>query len=236
MMMPQPMMWPQQIMPQTMPQMMQQPFHQQVQQQQQQQQQPFQQQMLQQPQQQLQPPQPDNEPEASSSESEELGDCGAAQYQKNDEASITRSAKMIGKLPKIRVLQLVEAAYRAFDSTLTASITIESALRLIFLFSRVRPNTPCVHLRVKTYKKMMDKFSQANKRLKSRMDMGMLFDSLLDDVGMLNESLIAQKAAEANFEQVWLDDCLKKKAEGWTWVAASAANVDVELYRKWPRA
>jgi hypothetical protein len=144
MMMPQPMMWPQQIMPQTMPQMMRQ-------------QQPFQQQMLQQPQQQLQPPQPDNEPEASSSESEERGDSAAAQYQKNDEASITRSATMIGKLPKIRVLQLAEASNRALDSTLTASITIESALRLIYLFSRVRPNTPCVHLRVKTYKKMMDK-------------------------------------------------------------------------------
>ena len=185
---------PMMMHPMMMPQMMQQPMMQQWQ-----------------PPQPPQPPQPDDGSEASSSESEETDNC-VKRYQKNDEASITRSAQLIGKLPKIRVMQLVEASNRALDSTLTAHITVESCLRLIYLFSRVRPNTPCSHLRVKTYKKMMEKFSNANKRLKSRIDFGKLLDSLHDDVGLLSEGSIAQIAEEAEFQQEWLDDCFSKKS------------------------
>jgi hypothetical protein len=58
---------------------------------------------------------------------------------------------------------------------------------------------------------MMDKFKSANERLKTRVDTARLFDSLLDDIGCLNETAIAQKAAEAHFEQEWLDVCFNKK-------------------------
>ena len=58
---------------------------------------------------------------------------------------------------------------------------------------------------------MMEKFSIADKRLKSRIDFGRRFDSLLDDVGLLCEVSIAQKAAEAKFSRSgWMIALVKK--------------------------
>ena len=57
----------------------------------------------------------------------------------------------------------------------------------------------------------METFYNANRRLKSRIDFGRLFDSLLDDVGLLCEVSIAEKPTEVTFQQEWLDDCCSEK-------------------------
>lgn len=104
-------------------------------------------------QQQLQPQQDRGDDDDSSSDSSSSSSMqDKKRYQKADDNNLTRSAIFLGKLPKVRLLQLVEACNREVDSTLTADLETEDLTRLIYILTRVKPQTKCVLLRVKTYK------------------------------------------------------------------------------------
>ena len=77
---------------------------------------------------------------------------------------MTTSATFLGKLPVVRFLQLLEAANPELDSTLTANLDVNTVLRLIYLLSRIRPDTKASMLRCRTYKAMFESFRKASQR------------------------------------------------------------------------
>ena len=73
-------------------------------------------------------------------------------YAKGAEAKITSSSKFIGRLPKLQLQELCESASGALDSTLTANLDEPTLCRLLYMATRVRPNTKICNLRAKGYK------------------------------------------------------------------------------------
>ena len=100
-----------------------------------------------------QQPQSQQEPESSSdSSSSSSSDENDAKYQKAAGNRVTRSASVLLKLPRVRLMQLVEATSAEFDSALLSSLESEDLCRLAYITTRIRPDTKCMSLRVKTYK------------------------------------------------------------------------------------
>jgi hypothetical protein len=74
----------------------------------------------------------------SSSDSDSGGRHQPQGYNKSDTALLTSSATLLMKLPKKRLLMLVEACAPELDATLIASLDIATWTRLIYLFARIR--------------------------------------------------------------------------------------------------
>eukprot|EP00974_Lingulodinium_polyedra_P092570 8968368-Lingulodinium_polyedra.AAC.1 len=101
---------------------------------------------------QLQPQMPTQAADACSSSTSTSSDESKERYRKGEDNSITTSAKFLGKLPKVRLLQMLEASSTELDSTLTANLEQDDLCRLIYIVCKIRPNTKTAHLRVKNYK------------------------------------------------------------------------------------
>ena len=99
-----------------------------------------------------QQPQAQQEPEPSSDSSSSSSHENDAKYQKAADNRVTRSASVLLKLPRVRLMQLVEATSAEFDSALLSSLESEDLCRLAYITTRIRPDTKCMSLRVKTYK------------------------------------------------------------------------------------
>jgi hypothetical protein len=78
-------------------------------------------------------------PQEESSTSDEV-EASARKYVKDDTAALTTSATVLIKLPRKRILQVLEsAAPEVLDATVTANLDLETVGRLIYIFTRIRP-------------------------------------------------------------------------------------------------
>ena len=86
-------------------------------------------------------------------------------YQKNDDALLTRSATNLGKLPVVRLQQLVEGACKELDPSATASASPSDLSRLLYMLTKLRPNVRTTSLRAKNYKQLKDRIKNAAARV-----------------------------------------------------------------------
>ena len=98
---------------------------------------------------QLQPQVPVQVVDACGSSTSASSDESKERYRMGEDSRITGSAKFLGKLLKVRVLQMLEASSRELYSTLTAHLEPGALCRLIYIVCKLRPNTKTAHLCVK---------------------------------------------------------------------------------------
>lgn len=130
---------------------------------------------------------------------------------------MTSSARFIGKLPLVRLLQLLEAASPDLDSTLTATLDVMTVLRLIYIFSRLRPNTKCSHLRCKKYKQMLECFRKAGQRVKNMNNGDKLVSAVMNNGhGEITAEVVSAVSKNNGFDEAWLSEVFDKKHKGVT--------------------
>ena len=143
-------------------------------------------------------------PSSSSSSSESSSDSGApVKYQKNDDALLTRSATYLGKLPVVRLQQLVEGACKELDPSATASASPSDLSRLLYMLTKLRPNVRTTSLRAKNYKQLKDRIKNAAARV-AKASLPAITD--LYPGGELDVAALQRMAAAAGFQQAWLEE------------------------------
>ena len=143
---------------------------------------------------------------SSSSSSDSSSDSGApVKYQKNDEALLTRSATYLGKLPGVRLQQLVETACKDLDPSATASADASDLSRLLYILTKLRPDVRASSLRTKNYKHLKARVKTAAARVAAARlpDLSAAYPG-----GELDPVALQQMAAAAGFQEGWLEQAL----------------------------
>lgn len=126
-------------------------------------------------------------------------------YRKDDEALLTRSATCLAKLPKVRLQQAVESACRSLDATATANCSAEDLSRLLYVFTKLRPNIKCTSLRAKSYKTLMNAMTKAGERVGKAMQAAQVLERVMPR-GELIPDVLKEVAASQGFEEAWLEE------------------------------
>ncbi len=82
-----------------------------------------------------------------SSEFRRLQATVAAEYQKDDDALISRSTTMVRLIPRARLTDLIKSLCKDLDPALTADLTMGGMLTVLWLLCRLKPNTKISDLR-----------------------------------------------------------------------------------------
>ena len=126
-----------------------------------------------------------------------------------EERQLYRGAVFLGKLPKIRLAELVEASTEDFDSVFTAHMEREDLCRLIWMSTGVRPNARAQNFRTKSYKELGEKFKVARSRMTKRMGKE-AFDKMIERI-MNNQYDLKRIAADMGYDEEWWSCCMVKK-------------------------
>ena len=125
---------------------------------------------------------------------------------------MTTSATFLGKLLVVRLLQLLEAANAELDSTLTANLDVNTILRLIYLFSRIRPDTKASMLRCRTYKAMFESSRKAYHGVKHLNNADTLMSSIMNVAcGEITAEQVFTVSSTICFQEAWLEEVFHKK-------------------------
>jgi len=100
------------------------------------------------------------------------------------------------------------------DSTLTANLEAKTVLRLIYIFTRIRPDTKCDKLRCRRYKEMLDCFRKAGQRVQKTVSWDVVLGHLTSNGrGEIKEGVVIAMARDSCFDETWLDEVFDPKGK-----------------------
>ena len=112
----------------------------------------------------------------------------------------------------MRLLSLLEKAEPSMDATMTAILDTPSIAHLVYIFTKLRPNTRVCDLRAKDYKALGKKFRDAGERVRKFMQVDAIVSRMTSGPSReLDPVLIAQAATENHFQDSWLAEVFDKK-------------------------
>ena len=131
---------------------------------------------------------------------------------KADAKALTSSATHICELPTNRLQKFVTACHAEYDSIITSEFDRPELAKLVFLFSKIKPNMPISKFQAKDYKQATIKVVEHMRRRRRGMG-GAEFEAMVKllDSGGLNPQNIASVSKRYGFEDEWMDLAKFKK-------------------------
>jgi len=141
-------------------------------------------------------------------------------YDTSLRSRITGSASILHALPKTRRAQLLEHIDPRLDAALTADLDTESISKILWMLTKVKPNTKIADLRVKRYDQLGSLMSRAAVRVASTPG----HTDLLDRIGA--DLLEVNKGAAG---MGWLDEFLKPPQKATTKGATTKPQLHLQV-------
>ena len=111
----------------------------------------------------------DEQESASDSDSEIDGHAEKRKYNKGADGKISKASTKLVAVPRTRLAECLEKLDNRLDVTFTADFTHTSLLQLMWLLTRMKPETPITTFRSKTWKQLFMVMGKANTRIRGRL-------------------------------------------------------------------
>ena len=111
----------------------------------------------------------DEQESASDSDSDIDGHTEKRKYNKGADGKISKASTKLVAVPRTRLAECLEKLDNRLDVTFTADFTQTSLLQLMWLLTRMKPETPITTFRSKTWKQLFMVMGKANTRIRGRL-------------------------------------------------------------------